>query len=262
MAIWESIRTLIKGRDIGNIKSINDSLIASLAATADKTAELASLSPINESIPTASLVIEHIVPRGKGLEFRWWHSKLTRAASRHQGYLRTDLCAPIKGSQLKWYSILHFDSPENLNRWLKSQERDKLIESGRKIFKTYQFKSFSTGLEGWFSHQTGSEQFGLGPPAWKQNLAVILALYPVVMLQGLLFSELGIMQDWHPASSMLVNNLITSSILTWIVMPFVTQLMNFWLQPAHQPMPTKTNLLGTAIIAGCLGVALVLFNVM
>lgn len=254
IAIWEIVKDWINTIDIGNIKSIGSS------SSTDKAPAPAQFQSQVEPVSSASLVIEHFVPRGKGLEFRWWHSKLTRSASRHKGYLRTDLCPPIKGSQLKWYSILHFDSSENLNRWLKSEDREKLIESGRKIFKTYQFKSFSTGLEGWFSHQTGSEQLGLGPPAWKQNLAVILGLYPVVMLQAILFNQLGLMRHWSPASSMLANNLITSSILTWIVMPFVTRLMNFWLQPAHQSMSTKINLLGTAIVAGLLGLAMALFN--
>jgi antibiotic biosynthesis monooxygenase (ABM) superfamily enzyme len=259
MAIWEIVKDWIKATNLSTIQSINDSLTTITNKTTAKPTASAP-QPQVEPIPSASLVIEHIVPRGKGLEFRWWHGKLTRAASRHKGYLRTDLCPPIKGSQLKWYSILHFDCPENLNHWLKSAERETLIEAGREIFKTYQFKSFNTGLEGWFSHQTGSEQIGLGPPAWKQNLAVILGLYPVVMLQSLLFNQFGIMQHWPLASSMLANNLITSSILTWIVMPFVTRLMNFWLQPAHQPMPARTNLLGTAIVVGALGLAMLLFN--
>lgn len=209
----------------------------------------------------ASFVIEHVVPKGKGLAFRWWHANLTRSARQYEGFIRTDLCPPVKeGSQLKWYSIIYFKSPEQLNRWLKSSERERLIESGRQVFKTYQFKSFSTGLEGWFSHQTGSEQMGLGPPAWKQNLAVVFGLYPVVMAQSWLFSQLGIMQDWSPALSMLINNLITSSILTWAVMPLVTRLLGFWLQPAHQPVPTQRNILGLFCIITVLGALVYAFN--
>ncbi|MEO0488458.1 MAG: hypothetical protein AAFZ49_02710, partial [Cyanobacteria bacterium J06659_2] len=151
------------------------------------------------SLAGASLVVEHTVPSGKGLAFRWWHSKVTRTAKRFKGYIRTDLYSPVKGSQsdqpLKWYSIIHFDSPNQLNQWLKSRDREALIEAGRKIFASYQFMSFSTGLEGWFSRKTGTEQMGFGPPAWKQNAAVVLGLYPTVMIQSALFAALGLMQS-------------------------------------------------------------------
>lgn len=202
----------------------------------------------------ASFVIEHVVPRGRGLAFRWWHTRLTYSAQRYDGYIRTDLCPPVKqGNQLRWYSIIHFESAEQLSCWLKSADRQRLIEAGRQVFKTYQFKSFSTGLEGWFSHQKGMEQLGLGPPAWKQNLAVVLGLYPVVMLQTLLFHELGLMQDWPLAGAMLVNNLISSSILTWAVMPVVTRLLSFWLQPVHQELPLRRQLMGLGVLLLALG---------
>ncbi|MGA7937025.1 MAG: hypothetical protein WCA35_25960, partial [Kovacikia sp.] len=204
--------------------------------------------------------VEHIVPRGKGLAFRLWHARLTWSARQGAGFVRADLCPPVRGKDLKWYSIIHFDTPEHLNLWLKSEAREELIQAGQKIFASYQFKSFSTGLEGWFSSKTQSEQFGLGPSAWKQNIAVVLGLYPIVMLQSMLFNSLEIMESWSPASSMLVNNLITSSILTWAVMPLVTRSLSFWLQPASQPIPTKSNVFGTAIIAGSLIAMMVAFN--
>jgi antibiotic biosynthesis monooxygenase (ABM) superfamily enzyme len=208
----------------------------------------------------ASFVVEHIVPRGKGIAFRLWHAKLTWSARQCVGFVRADLCSPVKGKDLKWYSIIHFDTPEHLNLWLKSEAREKLLQSGQTIFASYQFKSFSTGLEGWFSSKTKSEQFGLGPPAWKQNIAVVLGLYPIVMLQSMLFHSLGIMESWSPASSMLVNNLITSSILTWGVMPLVTRSLTFWLQPSNQPIPAENNTLGVAVVVLSLIAMLIAFN--
>jgi len=130
----------------------------------------------------ASMIIEHKVPWGRGLAFCFWHANLSRTARKYPGYIRTVLSSPIKGDSLKWYSIIHFDTSENLNRWLKSADREQLIQSGKTSFESYQFKSFTTGLEGFFSTKTGSERLGLGPAAWKQNLAVVFALYPTVMI--------------------------------------------------------------------------------
>jgi uncharacterized protein len=216
-------------------------------------------TPETEHASKASLVFEHIVPNGKGLAFRLWHVRLANSARRCDGCMRVDLCAPVKGAHLSWYSIIHFDSPDHLNQWLKSKEREALIEEGRKIFELYQFKSFSTGLEGWFSRSSKAEQFGLGPPAWKQNLAIVVGLYPMVMVQTFLFTTLHLMHSWSHASSMLVNNLISSSILTWLVMPLVTKGLSFWLTPdRHSSL--KLNVLGTGVVAIVLLGMLSLFN--
>lgn len=221
-------------------------------------------APEVSTLAAASLVIEHSVATGDGLAFRWWHSKLTRRARRFKGYIRTDLCAPVKGTRpgqpLKWYSIVHFDSAEQLNQWINSRDRETLIQSGRKAFSSYQFVSFATGLEGWFSSKTGTEHSGLGPPAWKQNAAVILALYPTVMIQSALFTSLGFMQSWPLPNAMIVNNIITSSVLTWAVMPFVTRLLGFWLQPIPRSTPLKTEILGPGVVVLALGLLVLLFN--
>ena len=117
--------------------------------------------------PAASLVIEHTVPAGEGLAFRWWHSRVTRAAKNFEGHIRSDLCAPVKGQQpdqpLTWYSIVHFESSELLDKWINSRDRSALIKSGRKTFASYQFISFSTGLEGWFSRPNGNRAVGIWP---------------------------------------------------------------------------------------------------
>ncbi|MGB7087739.1 MAG: hypothetical protein WBD47_19430 [Phormidesmis sp.] len=221
-------------------------------------------APDVSTLSAASLVVEHTVAPGDGLAFRWWHSQLTRKARRYKGHIRTDLCAPVKGPQpgqpLKWYSIVHFDSTEQLNQWIKSRDREALIKSGRQTFSSYQFVSFATGLEGWFSSRTGTEQVGLGPPAWKQNAAVILALYPTVMIQSALFAALGFMQSWPMPNAMVVNNIITSSLLTWAVMPLVTRLLGFWLQPTPRPTALKTEILGLGMVLFALGLLVFVFN--
>jgi hypothetical protein len=213
----------------------------------------------------SSFVVEYIVPAGQERSFNQWYARLVDAARQFEGYTRTDLCPPLDCGDgvVKWYYIVHFATPEDLKRWLRSEIRQQLLEEGQDTFLAYRYKSFTTGLEGWFSNRSGGdeEQNSLGPPAWKQVLSVVLGLYPTLMIQGLIFSALGVMQSWPMPTSMVVNNLITSSVLTWLVMPLVVRLLGFWLYPAYRISNRRRDITGTALVAMMLIVMVGIFNI-
>ncbi|QQE63692.1 hypothetical protein GFS31_03610 [Leptolyngbya sp. BL0902] len=209
---------------------------------------MARLTQVAEAdqVPYSSVVIEYTVPQEKSWAFRAWHRSLVHAAQAFPGFIRADRHRPLpcQGGVLKWYSVVHFEQPDHLNRWLLSPERDALLKVGRGLFQSYKFKSFETGLEGWFSHHSGNELTGLGPPAWKQILTVVLGLYPVIMIQDAVIDAFDLMKSWDPASAMLVKNLITTCILTLVVMPMVMRILDFWLQPAHRRASMGIDLVG------------------
>ncbi|WP_206070158.1 hypothetical protein [Nodosilinea sp. P-1105] len=223
---------------------------------------LGQFRPVGEQSSYSSLVIEYTVPEEKLWAFRKWHWGVIRAAQRFEGFVRADRHRPLncKRGLLRWYSVIHFEHPDHLNQWLLSDEREALLQEGREIFTAYKFKSFETGLEGWFCHHSGAELSGLGPPAWKQILSVVLALYPVIMIQDLIFGHLGLFEDWSAGSAMVVNLLITTCILTLFVMPAVARMLDFWLQPAHRRAPLRQELVGTALTVLAMTLMVVVFN--
>ncbi|MEL7142196.1 MAG: hypothetical protein AAFY33_14490 [Cyanobacteria bacterium J06643_4] len=200
----------------------------------------------------SSLVVEHIVAKTQRAAFERWHEVLRKTASDHPGFIRLDLNLPLscEDDVIKWYSIVHFDSPEHLSGWVNSAARKQVTESGQEIFRAYRFKSFTTGLEGWFSQRTNSDETRrLGPPVWKQILSVVFGLYPIVMIRIKLFPGTGVVGEWSPSGAMLLATIVTSSILAVAVMPVVTRLMGFWLYPAYLETKWKADTLGSIIMA-------------
>ncbi len=192
-------------------------------------------------IPSASYVIEHEVSKKKEDAFREWQLNISKAASQYDGYLGTDVYPPLEAHQQKWYIIMHFDDPNHLADWLRSRDRQDLVEEGHKTFQKFKITFYRTGLERWFLKEKAAS------PAWKQNLSVLLGLYPTVM--GLLFLQSSIpwMNTLSRADAMLISNFLSCFLLGWIVMPFVAKLFKFWLVPAGQASNANT-LIGTLLI--------------
>lgn len=85
------------------------------------------------------------------------------------------------------------------------------------------------GLEGWFLH--GDAPTLPPPPKAKMAISTFIGVYFVTTCLTLL---LGSSLAGLP---LLLRNLIMSAIvvsfLTWLVMPFITRLLHFWLFPKH-----------------------------
>ncbi|SRR5579883_2357728 len=210
----------------------------------------------SDLIPDASsIVIEYDGISGdQETQFRQWQSDIQSGVRQFEGYLRTDVFPPVKGAQSKWYIVVHFDTPAHLSQWLDSDTRHYLISIGKRRFGSYRYHIGRglTGLESWFIGRSNTEAKRSNPPAWKQNLAVLFGLYPTVMIETLVFSQLRLMASWALPYQMFISNLVSCSLLTWAVMPFVSWLLNFWLKP---PLSTaRVNLIGLLLV--CVGYGL------
>ena len=106
------------------------------------------------------------------------------------------------------------------------------------------FKLVFNALKVCLSGQSNEATSHLEPPAWKRILAVVLGLYPIILLQDYVFEYLEILEDWPPASALLVKLLLSSCIFTFVVMPIINKRLDFWLQPANQSPPLKFEVLG------------------
>jgi hypothetical protein len=137
-----------------------------------------------------------------------------------------------------------------LTCWLDSDIRHELIRIGRKNFAPYEYKNWGTGLEGWFDKKRS------GKP--ESVICCNFGLYPTVMVESLLFSHFRFMEIWTFANQIFVCKIISCSLLTWVVMPFVTKLLKFRLKPQQNLI--QINLIGTSLVFVGYGLMISIFN--
>lgn len=128
------------------------------------------------------------------------------------------------------YHFVHsFRGRPELQRWLDSPERADLLERISKVAKRKGEPQRITGLEGWFVESGAQTPTIKPPPRWKMWLASFLGAYPLVVLfQWLAAPEL---EDVPLLLRAALLPLVLLSLMTYLVMPFVTKLLKRWLYP-------------------------------
>lgn len=194
------------------------------------------------SVRPVTLLVSTRVPPESAERFKCWQSEFLEVQKAAPGYLGTD----YREMGNDWTIAVRFDSQEHADAFMVSPERLNML---KKIETTLHGKRrLILDFGGWFEVVPQNQ----GRPAgWKQMLSVLIAIYPIVMLTMLWIEpNLAGLQTRTPLV-VLRGNLLSCSLLTWVVMPPLTQALSFWLQPAEGQPPWWER-------AGTFGVMLVL----
>ena len=113
-----------------------------------------------------------------------------------------------------------------------------------------------TGFEQWFpvAGRTAA------PPGWKQNMIVLLLLYPVVFLFGLwvqtplLMGRVGL-PFWL---ALFIGNVISVVLLNWLV-PWTSRGFGWWLAPPRDP-GGRISIAGGLLIIALYAASLFIFS--
>jgi len=179
--------------------------------------------------PVSAVISTRIKP-GQEAAYRRWEQRIAAAQSKAPGFQGYRFEPPIPGVQNDWLAILRFDTEANLQAWLDSPERRKLLEEAAPFTEEFHARIARTGFDQWFSLGAGERG---SPPVWKQNMLVLLMLYPVVFLFGafvqtpLLTRRAGL----PFAIALFIGNVASVISLNWLV-PWASNRFSWWLQPA------------------------------
>jgi antibiotic biosynthesis monooxygenase (ABM) superfamily enzyme len=198
-----------------------------------------------------TIVVSHPVDQADQGAFLAWQDRVTDAERQFPGFRGAELYRPVPGVQDEWTALYRYDTDEHASAWLESAERQRLLREGDR-FREFQLHRISSPFGSWFAPPDGDEEQA-GPPSWKTGLSVLVGLYPTVVLLTLAISEI-----WPKGplwATLLVGNICSVSLLTWVVMPLVTRALRFWLVPGRQLSRARLDLIGAAASVGFLTVA-------
>lgn len=199
-----------------------------------------------------TVVVSHPPVPGRESEFLAWQHRITDAERKFPGFRGSEWHPPIPGVQDDWTILFTFDTQQHLDRWLESPQRAALLTEGRE-FKDFTVRPIPSPYGSWFSAGgAGDEQV----PSWKTALSVLVGLYPLVVVLTITIDEL-----WPGAplwASLLIGNIASVCLLTWVVMPIVTRALRFWLEPGDMS-GGRVDTIGLLVSVGFLAAAAIVF---
>jgi antibiotic biosynthesis monooxygenase (ABM) superfamily enzyme len=195
--------------------------------------------------PLVTVAVSHQVNPQDEEEFLAWQDRLRLAESTFPGFRGSELFRPVAGVQTDWTALYRYDSAADLDRWLVSDERKRLLAEGQK-FADFKSRTIDNSFGSWFAFDDQGDE--VPPPSnFKTSVAVWVGVYPTVVLITLALSPLH-MPFWL---GLLIGNLLSSFALSYLTMPFfVNPLLKHWLRPPSGLPVLTTNWRGFGLIFG------------
>lgn len=156
--------------------------------------------------------------------FTKWLETFAADAAAAEGYEGSSVFSAAED----WLFLVRFADRQSLERWQEQPRTMHLLAAANDFARGGPRAQHRTGLETWFTLPGVAPH--APPPRWKMALVTWCALLPQVLLLG------EVMPHELPK---LVKSMLGTAIpvvmLTWVVMPWLTRLLQRWLFAASRP---------------------------
>ncbi|WP_022884629.1 antibiotic biosynthesis monooxygenase [Glaciibacter superstes] len=204
----------------------------------------------SESEPATAVIATRFPPEREA-DFLEWQREVMAAESRFEGFTGHRLDRPMPGVRDDWAMRLSFDSQDHLSAWLDSDERRTLLAKGTAFNENMSLTRSSRGFGFWAPGPRDKD------PVFKNNLLVLLMLYPLVFLWGYFVSEPLI--DSHGVPfwlSLFIGNLVSTQLLGWVLVPWVFSRFGWWLKGGGS---RGTQILGYGVVVALFIVSMAVY---
>lgn len=199
------------------------------------------------------VIITKINPK-KEKAYRLWCAKIHRLEAEFEGFRGVYIQSPAASKGNHWITLLQFDTPENLDRWLNSKERQSILKEASALITALESHRMISPFAGWFYSIAKTEEI---PAAWQQAMIVLLALFPIVILEMKYLSPLT--SGLNPSLATFIGNLISVGLVTFPMIPLVIRSLSWWLFPKEGSKLTVT-VLGTLFILFLYAIEIIFFS--
>ncbi|NES15433.1 MULTISPECIES: antibiotic biosynthesis monooxygenase [Micromonospora] len=173
-----------------------------------------------------------------------WMRAGTALAESFPGFLGAGFVQSAPGSP-EWHVMYRFADAETLRRWEESPQRTWWLSSAQGIVEHTRVER-RTGIEGWFDPPVDHvvETFvaddaasagPVAPPRWKQAVTIWLAFFPLSLTATLLTARF--IAGVPLAVRTLLMTLCLTPLMTYLVLPWITRALQWWLH--GQPAPWR-----------------------
>lgn len=173
-----------------------------------------------------------------------WVQTGTHLASHFDGFLGSGWIREGHDSN-NWHMLYRFDSPESLAAWERSRERDAWLASGASFAEEIG-RVHRTGIEGWFDEpltkaaepSSGIEGASVddaapaapsAPPRWKQMCVIFMAFLTTTLAMNFLMLLIPGWSELWLAARLTITTIMVTPLMTYLILPTVTKLMQPWL---------------------------------
>jgi len=185
-----------------------------------------TIQQASEHPEPVSTIVTRTVPAAKAPEFDGLLHDVIAAARSFDGHLGVDVLRPDGGGD--YQIVFRYRDRATEQAWMDSDLRHELVARIDTLLADHTTAASRTveGWEGWFVTP------GYAPPTpprrWKMALITLCALYPMVLWlpKGLH----GLTRGWPLPLAILLTMSMTITLMTWLVMPFLTTRLGPWLR--------------------------------
>ena len=198
------------------------------------------------------VILEQVAP-GKEAAYQAWSDRIQQAQAESGGY-QGGYSQPPKTPGGGWMTLMRFASADDLNRWMNSPVRQKLLAEGKDLVSASYQHQVDTSFPGWMP----TDASGKSPPNWKASMLVLLGLYPIVCLEILFLGYALRPLHLNPALNDFIGNAISVFLTGFGTMPLLCAWLSWWLLPPDDA-PKNVHIKGTLIVLVIYAITIAIF---
>ncbi len=190
---------------------------------------------------SVTAIVTNVKPKMEE-EYWQWEYKIQRAQAKFPGYGGVYVQPPPPGKPGQWTTLLRFDSPKALENWFDAKERKEILAEANKFVSGLQYHKIESSFPGWLP---GDGEGRKGTPSWKGATMVVVGLFPILLLLKKFFNPL--VATLPPIAGMAMGTVLCVCTVSFVTMPILVKLFNWWLAPDEQHATLETDLTGFLI---------------